>query len=65
MKEFEFKEETILEEPLVYTSFISACLGHEKAYMPIKDMPHLKSVLETKLAEYNESVAQMNLVLFD
>ena len=65
MREFEFKEEVIMEEPMIYTSFVSACQGHEKAYMPIKDMPHLKGILETKLAEYNEQVSQMNLVLFD
>lgn len=42
LKEFEFKEEQVLEQPLIYTSFVSACEGHEKAYMPIKDMGHLK-----------------------
>lgn len=29
MKEFEFKEEQILEEPLIYTSFVSAAEGHD------------------------------------
>jgi hypothetical protein len=48
------KEEIIMEQPLIYTSFVSACEGHEKAYMPIKDMGHLKHVLENKLVEYNE-----------
>lgn len=42
MKEFDFKEEVITEEPLIYTSFVSAAEGHEKSYMPIKDMGHLK-----------------------
>lgn len=54
MKEFEFKEEQILEEPLIYTSFVSAAEGHDQAYLPIKDMQQLKTVLENKLAEYNE-----------
>ena len=54
MKEFDFKEDQILEQPLIYTSFVAAAEGHEKAYMAIKDMPHLKNVLENKLAEYNE-----------
>lgn len=54
MREFEFKEELLLEQPLIYTSFVSAAEGHEKAYLPIKDMAHLKNVLENKLAEYNE-----------
>lgn len=50
--------------PNIFTSFVS---GHssDKAYLPIKDMPQLKKVLEEKLAEYNELNAQMNLVLFD
>jgi len=65
MKEFDFKEEVLLEQPLIYTSFVSAAEGHEKAYLPIKDMSHLKNVLENKLAEYNEQVSTMNLVLFD
>ncbi len=64
-REFEFKEELILETPLIYTSFVSACEGHEKSYMPIRDMAHLKGVLENKLTEYNEQVQTMNLVLFD
>jgi len=55
----------IFESPLVYTSFISACRGSEPAYMPIKDMEDLRSVLELKMAEYNENVASLDLVLFD
>lgn len=66
MKEFgDLKEDQILEEPLIYTSFVTACEGHEATYMPIKSMDHLKMILETKLAEYNESVATMDLVLFE
>lgn len=39
LKEFsEFKEELVLEQPNIYTSFITAAEGHEKAYMPVKDM---------------------------
>jgi hypothetical protein len=33
--------------------------------MPIKDMEDLRSVLELKMAEYNENVASLDLVLFD
>jgi dynein heavy chain, axonemal len=54
LREFEFKEEHLLEQPLIYTSFISAAEGHDKAYLPIRDVGHLKHVLENKLAEYNE-----------
>lgn len=64
-KNFEFKEEQIFEEPNIHTSFITAAKGHEKTYIGIKDMEELRKVLEDKLAEYNENVAQMNLVLFD
>lgn len=66
MKEFsDFKEEVIREEPLIYTSFVTACEGHEPAYMPIKDMDHLREILEAKLAEYNDQISSMDLVLFN
>jgi dynein heavy chain, axonemal len=67
LKEFgEFgKAEVIFEEPLLYTSYVSACEGHEAAYLPIKSMDHLKEILEAKLEEYNEAIASMNLVLFN
>jgi len=65
IREFDTKEEVIFEEPLIYTSFVSATEGHDKTYMNIKSMEHLKVVLENKLIEYNEAVSTMNLVLFD
>lgn len=66
MKNFDsFKEEQILEQPLIYTSFVSAAEGHDTAYIPIREMAQLKSVLEGKLEEYNEQISTMNLVLFD
>lgn len=66
MKEFsDYKEEILLEQPLIYTSFVAAAEGHEKSYLSIRDLAHLKGVLEQKLAEYNENVSSMNLVLFD
>jgi len=66
IKEFnDMKEDQIFEEPLIYTSFVTACKGHEAAYLPIKDMDELKGILESKLEEYNENVASMNLVLFN
>lgn len=55
----------VFEEPLIYTSFVSACEGHDKAYLPVRDMPQLKRVLEDKLMEYNDTIQSMNLVLFD
>jgi len=51
------KAEAVFEEPLLYTSYVSACEGHEASYLPIKGMDHLKEVLEAKLEEYNEAVA--------
>jgi len=59
------KAEVIFEEPLIYTSYVSACEGHEASYLPIKGMEHLKEILEAKLEKYNEVVASMNLVLFN
>jgi dynein heavy chain, axonemal len=61
----EFKEEVIFEEPLIYTSFIAICKGHEPAYKPIETMDELKNILEDKLAEYNENIQSMELVLFN
>jgi hypothetical protein len=58
-------EEAIFAEPLLYTSYVAACKGHEAALLPVKAMDDLKQVLEAKLEEYNEQVASMNLVLFD
>lgn len=60
----DIKEELIFEEPLIFTSFVSACKGHEATYMSIKDMDDLRTVLETKMAEYNENVGSLDLVLF-
>ena len=67
MKEFpsDFKEEQIFEEPLIYTSFITLCKGHEANYQVIADMDELKIQLEKKMEEYNENVATMDLVLFN
>lgn len=66
IKEFtDFKEEEIFAEPLLYTSFVAMCNGHEPTYLPVMQMNDLKNVLEAKLEEYNEVVAKMDLVLFD
>ncbi|CAN0055637.1 unnamed protein product [Heterosigma akashiwo] len=47
---------------VVYTNFASSTDG---AYLPLKDMAQLKTVLDSKLMEYNESNSIMDLVLFD
>jgi len=66
MKELnEFKEEVVFEEPLIYTSFIAMCKGHDPSYKPVEDMDELRDTLEHKLQEYNENVSTMDLVLFN
>lgn len=64
IKNFDIKEEAIFMEPLIYTSFVTACHGHEKAYVGCEDIEVLKKVLEDKLFEYNDSNPAMELVLF-
>ena len=63
-KQFDVKEEVLYAQPVIYTSFISACQGHEKAYLWCDDVEVLKKILEDKLTEYNDSNATMDLVLF-
>ena len=52
----------LFESPLVYTNFVSTTDG---AYLPVPSMDRLKTVLESKLNEYNETNAMMDLVLFE
>lgn len=61
----EFKEEAIFAEPLIYTSFVDICKGHEPAYKPVDDMDVLREMLEERLADYSENIATMDLVLFN
>jgi dynein heavy chain len=66
IKDFgDMKADDIFEEPIIYTSFVATCEGHEASHLPIKSVEHLRGVLESKLEEYNENIASMNLVLFD
>jgi dynein heavy chain len=58
-------KDEIFWEPLIFTSFVTQAGGNERQYMPSKDMPSLKKVVEDKLVEYNEQYAAMHLVLFD
>lgn len=57
--------DAIQDETNIFTTFISAHHGVEPVNVPIKDIAEMKKVLEEKLAEYNETKAQMNLVLFN
>jgi len=58
-------KEDMFAQPLIMTSFVSQAGGNERQYLPVKDMPSLRKVVEDKLAEHNEQYAAMNLVLFD
>jgi len=58
-------KEDMFAQPLIMTSFVSQAGGNERQYLPVKDMPSLRTVMEAKLAEHNEQFAAMNLVLFD
>lgn len=60
-----FKPEEIHEEPLVFTSFVAQCKGHDPTYMNVVSMEDLNTVLEEKLQEFNEQVSAMDLVLFN
>jgi dynein heavy chain, axonemal len=69
MKEFpSLKPEDVTsdkpEAPLIFTSFISQCRGHEATLMAVTNLEELNKVLEEKLEEYSEQVVKMDLVLF-
>lgn len=38
LKNFEQKPDDVLEQPNIFTSFVSACEGHDKSYMQIREM---------------------------
>jgi len=52
----------LFDTPLVYTNFVTTTDG---AYLPVPSMEKLKTVLDAKLNEYNETNAMMDLVLFE
>jgi hypothetical protein len=56
MKELEAPEAQIMggDEPLIFTSFVAVCKGHEASYKQVDSYDALKDVLEQKLEEYNE-----------
>lgn len=65
LKEFsDFKPDLIMAEPLIATQFISVARGHEAAYVMIKDEDELSAILHDKMAQYNDQVGAMDLVLF-
>jgi dynein heavy chain len=52
-----------VEEPIIFTSFISEHQGQDPLYLE-SSVEVLKKVLDDKMEEYNEIKARMNLVLF-
>ena len=38
----DYKEEVVLAEPLIYTSFVAMCKGHEASYKPVDEIDDLK-----------------------
>ena len=61
----EHSDETVLAEPLIFTSFCSQTLDGEPAYIEASSSHQLRDVVERQLAEYNDCNPQMNLILFD
>jgi hypothetical protein len=57
-------EKVIFQEPLIFTSFVDACKGHDASYRAVKDVEELSDVLHAQLEAYNENVAVLDLVLF-
>ena len=53
--------EDLFEPNNVFTNFVTTSDG---SYLPIPSMEKLKSILDTKLVEYNDNNAIMDLVLF-
>ena len=55
-------QDDYLKQTIIFTSFASASPG---SYLPVASIEYLKKVVDTKLLEYNESNAMMDLVLFE
>lgn len=53
----------MFKQPVIFTTFCGP--GTSSMYVAVPDMVKLKTVLDTKLQEFNESNAMMDLVLFD
>jgi len=54
--------EDLFERNNVFTNFVTTSDG---SYLPVPTMEKLKAVLDSKLVEYNENNAMMDLVLFE
>jgi dynein heavy chain len=56
-------QDEVLKKVNIFTAFSNS--NYPNCYMPVDSMDQLKSVVEMKLLEYNESLAMMDLVLFE
>jgi len=43
----DFDDKLIFAEPLIFTSFVDACKGHDASYRGVKDVAELSGVLES------------------
>ena len=65
-KHFEdFDQDIIHINPLLFTSFTTESMHDEVVYIDAKSQEQVRTVLEKRLADYNNSNAIMDLVLFD
>jgi dynein heavy chain len=63
MKKFmQVNYDDYIKEPIIFTQW---AVGNSGAYLAVPSTEHLKEVVDHKLAEYNESNAMMDLVLFE
>lgn len=53
----------MFKPPVIFTTFCGT--GSSSSYVAVSDSVRLKTVLDGKLQEFNESNAMMDLVLFD
>ena len=60
----DFDQDELWAKPLAYTTFAIQTDDDVKPYFTINDSEKLSKILTTKLGEYNESNAVMDLVLF-
>jgi hypothetical protein len=60
----DYQEAQIFGAPLIFTSFVDSIKGHDPSYRAVKDNEELSTALNSKLDDYNENVASMELVLF-
>lgn len=54
-------QDDYLKQTIIYTSFVNGA----NSYLPVSSIEQLKKVVDSKLVEYNESNAMMDLVLFE